>query len=500
MYLIDQAENFGHQVALECDERSINYGPLLDQAQSLAADLIKDQDDLESARIVSLLSPSINYVVLQWAVWLAGGVFVPLTAKSSDEELGFLFDDIEPTIIVVDEEEKDRLSAISKRYEIKSVNDFNIVSENILPSVDSHRPCMLLYTSGTTGKPKGVVVTHSNLEAQIKSLQEAWGWSQKDKTVLTLPLYHVHGNVNILCCALASGSNCKIHSRFDPEAVWNEFRNGDLTLFMAVPTIYAKLMEWYDNVNSNEQMKLSKAVSNLRLTVSGSAPLSTSLFERWHEISGHTMLERYGMTETGMILSNPLNGARRKGAVGQPLPGVTVKLVDDKLQEVATGESGEVLVKGKNVFSEYWKRSKETDASFHQGWFRTGDLAVNEDGDYRLLGRLSQDIIKTGGHKVSALEIEEVLREHPDIKDASVVSIPDDMWGEIVCAAVTPQSDLLSDKRLLEWSKGYFISHKRPRRVLIMENFPRNSLGKVIKSELRKKFERSSEMESKDDT
>ena len=500
MYLIDQAENFGHQVALECDERSINYGPLLDQAQSLAADLIKDQDDLESARIVSLLSPSIDYVVLQWAVWLAGGVFVPLTVKSSDEELGFLFDDIEPTIIVVDEEEKDRLSTISKRYEIKSVNDFNIVSQNKLPSVDSHRPCMLLYTSGTTGKPKGVVVTHSNLEAQIKSLQEAWGLSQKDKTVLTLPLYHVHGNVNILCCALASGSNCKIHSRFDPEAVWNEFRNGDLTLFMAVPTIYAKLMEWYDNVNSNEQMKLSKAVSNLRLTVSGSAPLSTSLFERWHEISGHPMLERYGMTETGMILSSPLDGERRKGTVGQSLPGVSVKLVDEQRQEIAPGVPGEVLVNGKGVFSEYWRRPDETGAFFHKGWFQTGDLSVEEDGYYRLLGRLNQDIIKTGGHKVSALEIEEVLREHPDINDATVVSIHDNIWGEMVCAAVIPRTDLLSDDSILEWSKDKLINHKRPRRVLIINDFPRNNLGKVIKSELREMFEKPSELESDDNT
>jgi malonyl-CoA/methylmalonyl-CoA synthetase len=269
---------------------------------------------------------------------------------------------------------------------------------------------------------------------------------------------------------------------------------------MAVPTIYAKLMEWYDDVDNDEQLKLAKAVSNLRLTVSGSAPLSTSLFDRWYEITGHKMLERYGMTETGMILSNPLDGERRKGAVGQPLPGVSVKLVDEQRQEISSGVPGEVLVNGRGVFSEYWRRPDETGASFHKGWFQTGDLSVEEDGFYRLLGRLNQDIIKTGGHKVSALEIEEVLREHPDINDATVVSIHDDVWGEIICAAVIPRTELLSDDSILEWCEDKFINHKRPRRVLIMNDFPRNNLGKVIKSDLREMFERPSELESDDNT
>ena len=500
MFLIDKAHQYGNQIALESDRGVLTYRQLLERSQNLASDLITEKNDLGGDRIVSLLPPSFDYVVLQWSVWQAGGIFVPLPHQLPNDDLRFLIEDIEPSTIIVENGSLDTVLSFTGRDEVKTMDDYNTDSVKDLPSINNDRPCMLLYTSGTTGKPKGVVISHLNLKAQITSLQKAWGWTKQDKTVLTLPLYHVHGIVNILCCALASGATCRIHPRFDPQAVWNEFRKGDISLFMAVPTIYAKLIEWYDYVDSDEQMNLGKAVSNLRLTVSGSAPLSTSLFDRWYEISGHRMLERYGMTETGMILSSPLDGERRKGTVGQPLPGVSVKLVDEQRQEIAPGVPGEVLVNGKGVFSEYWRRPDETGSSFHKGWFQTGDLSVEEDGYYRLLGRLNQDIIKTGGHKVSALEIEEVLREHPDINDATVVSIHDNIWGEMVCAAVIPRTDLLSDDSILEWSKDKLINHKRPRRVLIMNDFPRNNLGKVIKNELREIFEKPSELESDDNT
>ena len=500
MFLIDKAHQYGNQIALESDRGVLTYRQLLERSQNLASDLITEKNDLGGDRIVSLLPPSFDYVVLQWAIWQAGGIFVPLPHQLPNDDLRFLIEDIEPSTIIVENGSLDTVLSFTGRDEVKTMDDYNTDSVKDLPSINNDRPCMLLYTSGTTGKPKGVIISHLNLKAQITSLQKAWGWTKQDKTVLTLPLYHVHGIVNILCCALASGATCRIHPRFDPQAVWNEFRKGDISLFMAVPTIYAKLIEWYDYVDSDEQMNLGKAVSNLRLTVSGSAPLSTSLFDRWYEISGHRMLERYGMTETGMILSSPLDGERRKGTVGQPLPGVSVKLVDEQRQEIAPGVPGEVLVNGKGVFSEYWRRPDETGSSFHKGWFQTGDLSVEEDGYYRLLGRLNQDIIKTGGHKISALEIEEVLREHPDINDATVVSIHDNIWGEMVCAAVIPRTELLSDDSILEWSKDKFINHKRPRRVLIMNDFPRNNLGKVIKSELRKMFEKPSELESDDNT
>ena len=201
---------------------------------------------------------------------------------------------------------------------------------------------------------------------------------------------------------------------------------------MAVPTIYAKLIEWYDDLPATDKKKYSKGISNLRLTVSGSAALSISLFDKWFKISNIKMLERYGMTETGMILSNPIKGLRKKGSVGKPLPGVSVLQVDEQLVKSKPGDNGEILVKGDSVFKGYWKRKKETKESFYKGWFRTGDLGVLEDRYFRLLGRISQDIIKTAGHKISSLEIEEKLRELDNIIVAAVVSILDEIWGELV--------------------------------------------------------------------
>lgn len=502
MYLVDQAIHFQNRIALECGGATLTYGELLEESERLTGSLLADRSDLRGERIVSLLPPSIDYVLLQWAVWRSGGVFVPLPTGLPDRELILSIDDMAPTTVVTEAGSFSQVAALMENssVEVKTMKDFQSVASVTLPRIDEARPCMMLYTSGTTGQPKGVVITHANLMSQIMSLQEAWGWTEEDKTLLTLPLTHVHGIVNILCSALASGALCRIHSGFSAEHVWNEFDKGDLTLFMAVPTIYAKLVQYHERSSGKERERMTSAASRLRLTVSGSAPLSTPLFRRWHEISGHRMLERYGMTETGMILSNPLKRDRREGTVGQPFPGVSVRLVDESMRDVEAGVSGDVLVKGDGVFSEYWQRPEETTEAFHEGWFRTGDLAVVEDGYFRLLGRLSQDIIMTGGHKVSALEIEDVIRTHPSVQDAAVVSVSDEVWGEIVCAAIIPGSDKLSNDELLAWSSEQLDSHKRPRRLLMMNDFPRNRMGKVLKKELVRMFEESAASESDDDT
>ena len=362
-----------------------------------------------------------------------------------------------------------------------------------LPKIKLSENAMILYTSGTTGKPKGVVISHKNLEAQIKSLQEAWGWSLEDRILLTLPLYHVHGIVNILSSSLASGALCTIHENFDADRTWREFTANNLTLYMAVPTIYSKLVEYFDTFSIEDKTMMSFAAKKMRLTVSGSSALSVSLFDRWEEITDQAMLERYGMTETGMILSNPLKGDRRKGTVGYPLSGVSVRLVDENMNDVDEGISGELIVKGDRVFSQYWDRSKETAEVFHDGWFKTGDLAVIEDGYYRLLGRISDDIIKSGGHKISALEIEETLRTHKKVRDVCVVSIHHDVWGETICAILIPEDSVFDLDEFMVWMKTNMISHKRPRKIKLMDDFPRNRLGKVIKSEVRGLFEKETE-------
>ena len=229
-------------------------------------------------------------------------------------------------------------------------------------------------------------------------------------------------------------------------------------------------------------------MEKFRLMVCGSAALPASIMEKWKVISGHTLLERYGMTEIGMAISNPYDGERRAGYIGKPLPGVLARLVDEQNQEVEAGQPGEIQIKGASVFKKYWGKAEATAKTFTtDGWFKTGDIAVVEDGYYRILGRDSVDIIKSGGYKISALEIEEVLRKHPLIKDCGVVGIPDEEWGELVVAALIPLGEI-DTKALNQWMREQMPAYKTPRKYLILDELPRNAMGKVVKNDLKKLF------------
>ena len=272
---------------------------------------------------------------------------------------------------------------------------------------------------------------------------------------------------------------------FDAHTVWDRLASGEPTLFMAVPTIYRKLIQAWEAAPAAQQRRWRDGTAGLRLMVSGSAALPVSTLERWRELTGHTLLERYGMTEIGMALSNPLVGERRPGFVGTPLPGVHVRLVDDAGHEVDPGTPGEIEVRGENVFLEYWGRDDATRGAFRDGWFRTGDVAVLERGAYRILGRTSVDIIKSGGYKLSALEIEDVLREHPAILECAVVGTPDPDYGERVAAAVElrPGASLDLDGLKL-WAKERLAPYKIPRALRVVAALPRNAMGKVTKPDV----------------
>jgi malonyl-CoA/methylmalonyl-CoA synthetase len=458
----------------------------------VATALLAGREDLEEQRVGFLVTPGFPWVAAQWGIWRAGGVAVPLPLNSTRPELEYLIDDTRASALVFDTPAAPLLEPIVAARGLRAFpyDRLPIYPTASLPEISSERRAMILYTSGTTSRPKGVVTTQANVAAQIKSLVEAWEWSANDRILLCLPLHHVHGIINVVGCALWSGATCDMLPRFDANAVWDRIAGGQLTLFMAVPTIYTKLIAAWDAASPERRAELSQACRRLRLMVSGSAALPVSTLARWQEISGHTLLERYGMTEIGMALSNPLRGERVPGSVGTPLPGVEVRLAGEHGNPVGPGIPGGIEVRGSAVFAEYWARPDATRDAFRDGWFITGDTAVVENGIYRILGRTNIDILKTGGHKVSALEIEEALRRHPAVAECGVVGIPDAEWGERVAAAVVlKDGDVLDLQSLRNWARELLAAHKLPSRLLVVDALPRNAMGKVMKPALAALFQ-----------
>ena len=463
------------------------YGELLNASERIAAALLGDRNDLGEARIAFLLPPGLPWVATLWGIWRAGGVAVPLPLQSTRPELEYVIADAGASALLADADTAGAIDAIATEngFPVHLYSELAVSTGAALPAVSKDRRAMILYTSGTTSKPKGVVTTHANIAAQVDSLIQAWEWSASDRSVLCLPLHHVHGIINIVSCSLWSGACCEMLPRFDANIIWDRIAIGEITVFMAVPTIYVRLIAAFEVAPTERQQQLSAAASNLRLMVSGSAALPVSTLERWREITGHTLLERYGMTEIGMALSNPLRGTRVPGSVGVPLPSVEVQLVGEDGSTAQDGIPGEIEVRGPNVFAEYWGKPEATRDTFREGWFRTGDTAVIENGVYRILGRTSIDILKTGGHKVSALEIEETLRQHEAIAECAVVGIADPEWGERIAAAVVLREGTALDLQSLRtWARESLTAHKLPSRLLVLDALPRNAMGKVVKPSL----------------
>ena len=491
MKLFVNASGYGNRTAIISNNHSFTYRDLELASDSIARSLLASKDDLNESRIAFLVEPSFEYVAVQWGIWKAGGIAVPLCAQHPLPSMKYVIDDTKADMIVADQSFTEIAIQLSKETKTAwfSVASLENKSDLTLPEIDIDRRAMIIYTSGTTSKPKGAVTTHRNIESQIRTLVKAWEWSKDDRILNVLPLHHVHGIVNVTLCALWSGACCEFLPRFDPKMVWDKIASGQMSLFMAVPTMYYKLISYWESVDNRTQGEYSAAASKLRLMVSGSAALPVPVLERWKEITAHTLLERYGMTEIGMGLSNSYRGERRAGHVGQPLDEVEIKLVDADLNEVATGEPGEILIKGPSVFKEYWNNHEATAKAFtDDGWFITGDVAVLNESSYKILGRKNIDIIKSGGYKISALEIEDVLRKHSEITDCAVVGIPDEEWGEIIAAALVVKTKEFDAENLAAWIRERLPDYKLPRKYQIVEELPRNVLGKVLKPSVKEYF------------
>ena len=338
-------------------------------------------------------------------------------------------------------------------------------------------PALIGYTSGTTGRPKGAVLSHANLLASVRALELAWRWTPDDVLVLALPLFHMHGLGVGLHGTLTVGARAVLQPTFEPDAVFDAIREHQATMFFGVPTMYSRL------VASPRAAELSA----LRLCVSGSAPMPAELHDAVREASGQHVIERYGMTETVMLVSNPYDEPRRAGTVGFPLPGVEVRLdaldaSDGEHDPMADAGATEILVRGPNVFSGYWERPDTNAESFDDGWFRTGDLGVWDDGYLRIVGR-AKELIICGGFNVYPREVEEVIAAHPDVIECAVGGEPDPEWGEVVVAYVVAERDF-GDDELKDFVGERLAYYKRPRRTHRIAALPRNALGKVQRHEL----------------
>jgi len=481
--------------------------------------------------VAYVVHPSIAYAVTELSVWAAGAACVPLSVHSPQPELEYFVQDSEAAVLIADQASVKTLRPIAaklgRQLATMVVSDGGgVPTYTIVPEEGAAKPAaaplkvpldanaLILFTSGTTGKPKGVVHTFESLSAQCASLSEAWKWSSRDYTLHVLPLHHIHGVQNILNTALFNGAGVEF-TAFDAGFCLDRLCSGDVTCFHAVPTVYVKFTQHLEKLDQAGQGKIMKGLRNdsLRYMVSGSAALPIPTMQSWAKISGHVLLERYGMTEIGMGLSNKIDSTRYPGCVGWPLPYVDVKCDED----------GSILIKGACLFKEYYKKEEATRKEFtDDGWFRTGDscqvggsteeLQKLQDGAravetatgragalsstepapelasiYRIMGRSSVDIIKSGGYKISALEIESVLLQHEEIKECAVVGKPDAMWGEKVTAVCVVDGKLtLSELR--EWGKDRLATYKVPQELELVQALPRNQMGKIEKKRLLERY------------
>ena len=461
------------------------WGAIREAARTLTTHLTSEPaiaprnrpDEHVGARIGVLVEPGRRWLATIMGIWRAGMVAVPLSPRYPDRELAGLLDDADASALIHD--------ATNYRPEIGvpllRVEPLIEGGKRTAPVVRDEPLAMLLYTSGTTGKPKGVKLEHAQLAHQARSLVQAWGLAKRRALLHVLPLHHMHGIAIALLPSLVAGMHARMLPGFDASVVWEALDRVDT--FMAVPTMIHRLLDTYDGASPAERDRWQRAARSLGLVTSGSAALPVALAERWRAVAGRIPLERYGMTEIGVGCSNPLEPEeRRRGWVGRPL--LEARILDET---GCTGDGpGMLEVRGPSVFSGYWRRPDATAQAFHDGWFVTGDVAERgEDGFIKLHGRRSVDILKSGGYKLSALEIEEHLRDHTAVAEVAVVGLPDPMWGQLVAAVIVARpGEPIDDGAMRAWLSERLADYKVPRRWAVRDALPKNALGKVLKPAL----------------
>jgi malonyl-CoA/methylmalonyl-CoA synthetase len=440
----------GQEVALEWGGSEFTFAEI-ERRSNRVAHALRARGLAKGDRICGYLANRIELIDIYLACVKLGVIFVPVNILYREREIAHITGDAAPRFVITEAELPDLTSEAERASDERPIED-----------LDGDTPAAIIYTSGTTGASKGAVLTHNNFAANAVNLLTMWQITDRDRFLLALPLFHIHALGNGLHCWLASGCRMRLLERFDHRTAVDEFRDFSPTLFFGVPTVYVRLLD-------TPPEAAREIGGRMRLFVSGSAPLPVQVLERFRELFGHTILERYGMTETFMTMSNPYAGERRAGTVGFPLPGISVRI-----------EDGELFVHGPNVCAGYWGRPDATAAAFVDGWFRTGDLATRSpDGYYTLLGRKS-DLIISGGFNIYPREIEELLLEQAGVAEAAVVGIADDVRGEVPVAFIVPLDGFDPDA-LERCCREQLASFKVPRRFVPVESIPRTALGKVQK-------------------
>lgn len=490
-------EAYPNKVALEFLENSdsppsVTYQQLAERVNR-SAHYLKSLGVQAGDRVAVQLPKCMAFIDIHLATMQIGAIFLPLNPAYPLTELRYFLEDSGAVVFLGYHSNKAKLdTAISGLPAIQhcifinpsldwesTIADFSSELTDTLPT-DENQTALMLYTSGTTGHPKGAEITHGNLTANIEGLHTAWGWQHDDVILHVLPIFHVHGLIVALHGALHAGATALMLPQFDAPQVLELLQSKRFTVFMGVPTIHRRLY----NAANDQKIDLS----HMRLMTSGSDRLPDDLFSGYQQVFNYTLLERYGMTETGMNLSNPLNGERRVGAVGLPLPGVEARIVHPETEALLPdGEVGAVQIRGPHVCKGYWQKPEKTKEAFTEdGWLRTGDMGVRaEDGYFTLKGR-AKDLIITGGLNVYPPEVELVLMQHPAISACAVIGCPDEEWGERIVAVLIPASNSpIDSEQIISFCREHLAAYKIPRHIVIADDFPRNALGKIQKAKLR---------------
>lgn len=519
--LFDALEGASDELAYEFEGQRLTWADLDLRARAYA-NALSSAGVGRGDRVAVYAETCLEHIITLFGNYFLGAIHVPINTRYRTLELAHILADSEPAAVIVDEAGGDMLESALARVSLQRPpvcvgigersNGFRFTElldaepGNYIRPRDED-PALIIYTSGTTGPSKGVVHTHDGVIANTRALTGLWTWSRKDRLALALPLFHVHGLCVGIHGAAIHGMRVLLERRFDVASIIARFDNargeedargeaherGGASVFMGVPTMYAAIIE-----HLRQHPEAARTLARGRLFCSGSAPLSPDLWHAFAELTGHKILERYGMTETLITLTNPFVGVRVPGSVGQPVPGCDAAVVDEHGNELEAGETGDLIVHSNGIMSGYWNLPQQTTASFipdRDGcpWFRTGDVAfVDEDGYFHLVGRSSVDIIKSGGFKISATEIEDALASHPTVREVAIVGVDDPKWGQKVVACVVTNPAVAGElddpgqllDALIAHHRDRLADFKRPRGLFLCEELPRNAMGKLQKHRL----------------